>query len=228
MALTLVAGLGLISFIEVYKMANYELNAELREVKGTGASRRLRREEGRTPAIVYGGDKEPQQVTLALKDVKKAFLDEGFFSHIVKLNVGGKAENVLIKDVQRHPYQNLVMHVDFQRVSKKTIIKQHIPLHFLNEETCKGVKLQGGKITHNTTDVVVICEAGNLPESIDVDLADVEVGTVLHLSDLTLPKGVEILELTHGADHDAAVLTVDVPKGAGSSEDEGEEEATEE
>ena len=208
-------------------MANYELNAEVREVKGKGASRRLRREEGLTPAIVYGGDKEPTQVTLAHKDVIKAFEDEGFFSHVVKLNVGGAAENVLIKDVQRHAYKPLVMHVDFQRVSATTKVKQHIPLHFINEETCKGVKLQGGKISHNISDVVVVCEAGKLPEFIEVDMADVEVGTTLHLSDLKLAEGVQILELTHGADHDAAVVSVDAPKGA-AADAEGEEAASEE
>ena len=209
-------------------MANYELNAEVREVKGKGASRRLRREEGLTPAIVYGGDKEPTQVTLAHKDVIKAFEDEGFFSHVVKLNIGGTAENVLIKDVQRHAYKPVVMHVDFQRVSATTKVKQHIPLHFINEETCKGVKLQGGKISHNISDVVVVCEAGKLPEFIEVDMADVEVGTTLHLSDLKLAEGVQILELTHGADHDAAVVSVDAPKGAAADEAEGEEAASEE
>jgi len=209
-------------------MANYELNAEVREVKGKGASRRLRREEGQTPAIVYGGDKEPTQVTLAHKDVIKAFEDEGFFSHVVKLNIGGTAENVLIKDVQRHAYKPVVMHVDFQRVSATTKVKQHIPLHFINEETCKGVKLQGGKISHNISDVVVVCEAGKLPEFIEVDMADVEVGTTLHLSDLKLAEGVQILELTHGADHDAAVVAVDAPKGAAADEAEGEEAASEE
>ena len=209
-------------------MANYELNAEVREVKGKGASRRLRREEGLTPAIVYGGDKEPTQVTLAHKDVIKAFEDEGFFSHVVKLNVGGAAENVLIKDVQRHAYKPVVMHVDFQRVSATTKVKQHIPLHFINEETCKGVKLQGGKISHNISDVVVVCEAGKLPEFIEVDMADVEVGTTLHLSDLKLAEGVQILELTHGADHDAAVVSVDAPKGAAADDAEGEEAASEE
>jgi len=208
-------------------MANYELNAEVREVKGKGASRRLRREEGLTPAIVYGGDKEPTQVTLAHKDVIKAFEDEGFFSHVVKLNIGGTAENVLIKDVQRHAYKPVVMHVDFQRVSATTKVKQHIPLHFINEETCKGVKLQGGKISHNISDVVVVCEAGKLPEFIEVDMADVEVGTTLHLSDLKLAEGVQILELTHGADHDAAVVSVDAPKGA-AADAEGEEAASEE
>lgn len=207
-------------------MANYELNAEVREVKGKGASRRLRRLEAITPAIVYGGEKAPQNVTLALKDLNKAFQDEGFFSHIVTLNVGNTAEQVLIKDVQRHPYKPVVLHVDFQRVSNDTIIKQHIPLHFINEETCKGVKLQGGKVTHVTSDVVVICAAANLPEFIEVDLADAEVGTQIHLSDLKLPEGVEILALTHGSDHDASVAHVDVPKG--SAADDEEEAAGEE
>jgi len=207
-------------------MANYVLNAEVRETKGTGASRRLRREAGKTPGIVYGGDKAPTQVTLELRELNKAFEDEGFFSHIVKLNVGGTTESVLIKDVQRHAFKPVVLHVDFQRVSNTTVIKQHIPLHFINEETCKGVKLQGGKITHTINDVVVICEAGKLPEFIEVDLADVEVGTTLHLSDLKLAEGVQILELTHGADHDSAVVSVDVPKGgAVASEGEAEEAA---
>ena len=201
-------------------MANYELNAEVREVKGKGASRRLRRLEAITPAIVYGGEKAPQNVTLALKDLNKAFEDEGFFSHIVTLNIGSTAEQVLIKDVQRHPFKPVVLHVDFQRVSDETIIKQHIPLHFINEDTCKGVKLQGGKVTHVTSDVVVICAAANLPEFIEVDLADVEVGTQIHLSDLKLPEGVEILALTHGADHDASVAHVDVPKGSAADDEE--------
>ena len=201
-------------------MANYELSAELRELKGTGASRRLRREAGKTPGIVYGGEKEPTQVTLVLKDLNKAFEDEGFFSHIIKLNVAGTTETVLVKDVQRHAYKPVVLHVDFQRVSNSTVIKQHIPLHFINEETCKGVKLQGGKVTHTVNDVMVICEAGNLPEFIEVDLKDAEVGTTLHLSDLKLPAGVEILELTHGSDHDSAVVSVDVPKGASAADEE--------
>ncbi|MGR6872651.1 50S ribosomal protein L25/general stress protein Ctc [Pseudomonas sp. HK3] len=201
-------------------MANYELSAELRELKGTGASRRLRREAGKTPGIVYGGDKEPTQVTLVLKDLNKSFEDEGFFSHIIKLNVAGETETVLIKDVQRHAYKPVILHVDFQRVSNTTIIKQHIPLHFINEETCKGVKLQGGKVKHTISDVLVICEAGKLPEFIEVDLADAEVGTMLHLSDLVLPEGVEILELTHGSDHDSAVVSVDIPKGLATEEDD--------
>jgi len=206
-------------------MADFELNAELREVKGTSASRRLRREEGLTPAIVYGADKEVTQVTMALKDLNKAFEDERFFSHIVQLNVSGTVENVLIKDVQRHPFRPVVLHVDFLRVNDDTIIKQHIPLHFTNEEACKGVKLQGGKITHVMSDVEVICAAGVLPEFIEVDLVDAEVGTLIHLSDLVMPEGVKVLALTHGADHDASVVSVAVPKGAAADEEEAGEEA---
>ncbi len=141
-------------------MSNFEINAELREVKGTSASRRLRREQGLTPGIVYGAGKEVTQVTMLLKDLNKAFENEGFFSHIIKLNVNGKSEDVMIKDVQRHAFRPVVLHVDFLRVNKDTIIKQHIPLHFINEEECKGVKLQGGKITHVMSDVEVICAAG--------------------------------------------------------------------
>lgn len=207
-------------------MANYELNAEVREVKGKGASRRLRRLEAITPAIVYGGEKAPQNVTLALKDLNKAFQDEGFFSHIITLNVGSTAEQVLIKDVQRHPFKPVVLHVDFQRVSDTTIIKQHIPLHFLNEETCPGVKLQGAKVTHVMSDVVVICAAGDLPEFIEVDLADAEVGAHIHLSDLVMPKGVQVLALTHGTDHDSSVAHVEIPKGV-AADDEDEAAAEE-
>jgi large subunit ribosomal protein L25 len=207
-------------------MANYELNATIREVKGKGASRRLRRLEAITPAIVYGGETPPVQVTLALKDLNKAFEDEGFFSSIVTLNVeGGKAENVLIKAVQRHPFKPMVLHVDFLRVTNATIIKQNIPLHFINEETSPGVKQQGGKVTHVMSDVEIICAAGDLPEFIEVDLADAEVGTHIHLSDLKLPKGVQILALTHGADHDESVAHLEVPKGASEEESDEEGEA---
>ena len=206
-------------------MANFELNAELREVKGTSASRRLRRLEGLTPAIVYGAGKEVTQVTMQLKDLNKAFEDEAFFSHLVKLNVAGTVETVLIKDVQRHPFRPIIMHVDFLRVNNDTIIKQHVPLHFTNEEACKGVKLQGGKVTHTVSDVEVICAAGVLPEFIEVDMTDAEVGTIIHLSELVLPEGVKVLALTHGADHDASVVSVAVPKGAAADEEEASEEA---
>ncbi|MEY8246760.1 MAG: 50S ribosomal protein L25/general stress protein Ctc [Bermanella sp.] len=199
-------------------MSNFEINAELRELTGTSASRRLRREQGITPGIVYGAGKEPTQVTMQLKDLNKAFENEGFFSHIIKLNLDGKSEDVMIKDVQRHAFRPIVLHVDFLRVNKDTIIKQHIPLHFINEEECQGVKLQGGKITHVMSDVEVICAAGDLPEFIEVDMIDAEVGTIIHLSELKLAEGVKVLALTHGEDHDASVVNVAIPKGVADDE----------
>ncbi len=209
-------------------MSNFEIQAELRELTGTSASRRLRREQGLTPGIVYGAGKEVAQVTMQLKDLNKSFENESMFSHIIKLNIAGKVEDVMIKDVQRHPFRPIVLHVDFLRVNNDTIIKQHIPLHFINEEACKGVKLQGGKITHVISDVEVICAAGVLPEFIEVDMLDAEVGTILHLSDLKLPEGVKVLALTHGSDHDASVVNVAIPKGAteddeAAAESEGED-----
>ncbi len=211
-------------------MSNFELNADLRELKGTSASRRLRRLEGITPGIVYGAGQDATQVTLSLNTLSKAFKDEGFFSHIITLNVAGKAEQVMIKDVQRHPFRDIILHVDFLRVNDKTIIKQRIPLHFINEEACKGVKLEGGKVTHVMSDVEVICAAGDLPEFIEVDMIDAEVGSIIHLSELKLPKGVKVLALTYGADHDASVVNVAIPKGIAedeevSAEAEGEEAA---
>lgn len=206
-------------------MSNFEIKAELRELTGTSASRRLRREQGLTPGIVYGAGEEVAQVTMLLKDLNKSFEDEAMFSHIIKLNIAGKVEDVMIKDVQRHPFRPIVLHVDFLRVNNDTIIKQHIPLHFTNEEACKGVKLQGGKITHVFSDVEVICAAGVLPEFIEVDMIDAEVGTILHLSDLKLPEGVKILALTHGADHDASVVNVAIPKGVAEDDAEAEEAA---
>jgi large subunit ribosomal protein L25 len=207
------------------KMSNFEIQAELREVTGTSASRRLRREQGLTPGIVYGAGQEVAQVTMLLKDLNKSFEDESMFSHIIKLNIAGKVEDVMIKDVQRHPFRPIIMHVDFLRVNNDTIIKQHIPLHFTNEDTCKGVKLQGGKITHVFSDVEVICAAGVLPEFIEVDMIDAEVGTILHLSDLKLPEGVKILALTYGSDHDASVVNVAIPKGAAEDDADADGEA---
>ncbi len=202
-------------------MANFELNAELRSVKGKGASRRLRRLEGLTPAIVYGAGKEPAQVTLQMNVLQKALEDEGFFSHIITLNVGDTAERVLIKDVQRHAFKPVILHVDFLRVNNDTVIKQHVPVHFINEESCVGVKQGGGKAHHIMTDIEVICQAKDLPEFIEVDVAAVEAGQIIHLSDLTMAEGVEILALTHGPDHDTSVFSVEAPKG-GSDEEEAE------
>ena len=209
-------------------MSEFTLNAEIREDSGKGASRRLRRENG-VPAIVYGGkagsnDRKPQSITLKANELARALEEEAFYSSIITLTVGDKSEQVILKDLQRHPAKDLIWHADFWRVTKSTKIKADVPLHFINEDSCVGVKMGGGKIAHQLTNLDIICSAGDLPEFIEIDMANVEVGTVIHLSDLKLPKGVESLALSHGADHDTSVVTVIAPKG-GAAEEEGEEAA---
>lgn len=210
-------------------MSEFTLSAVVREDAGKGASRRLRRENG-VPAIVYGGkaggnDRKPTSITLKANELNKALESEAFYSSLITLDIDGKSEQVILKDLQRHPAKALIWHADFQRVSKSTKIKAHVPLHFINEESCVGVKMGGGKIAHQLTSLDIVCAAGDLPEFIEVDMAAVEVGTVVHLSDLKLPKGVESLALSHGPEHDTSVVTVAAPKGAAAEEEEGEESA---
>jgi large subunit ribosomal protein L25 len=197
-------------------MSDFNLSAELRADSGKGASRRLRRANG-VPAIVYGAGAEPVAITMKANELNKLLESEAFYSSIINLNVAGNTETVVLKDLQRHPSQPLIWHADFLRVSADTTIKAHIPLHFLNEESCVGVKMGGGKITHQLTSIDVICHADHLPEFITVDLIAVEVGTVIHLSDLVMPEGVQSLALSHGAEHDTAVVSVLAPKGGEES-----------
>lgn len=204
-------------------MSEHTLNAELREDQGKGASRRLRRLAGKVPAIVYGGTKKPQAITLQQNEVKKAVEDESFFSHVVSLKVGDDTTEVMVKDLQRHPSSGDVMHADFMRVSKTKKMHVNVPLHFINESSCVGVKMGGGRISHLLTTMEVNCLAKDLPEFLEVDMAAVEVGSSVHLSDIALPKGVESVALSHGADHDIAVATVVAPKG--SKDDEASEAA---
>ena len=204
-------------------MSEFNLSAELREDAGKGASRRLRRENA-VPAIVYGGkaggnDRKPQAIVLKANELNKVLENEAFYSSVITLTIGEKSEQVVLKDLQRHPSKALIWHADFLRVSKTTKIKAHVPLHFINEESCVGVKTGGGKIAHQLTSLDIICNAGDLPEFIEVDLANVEAGSVIHLSDLKLPKGVESLALSHGPEHDTSVVTVIAPKGGDSEEE---------
>lgn len=207
----------------------FSLNAQARDVKGKGSSRRLRRLEGTIPAIVYGGEKEPQSISLAHKDIIKATENEAFFAHIIDLNIDGNAESVIVKDMQRHPAKPMILHVDFLRVNKNVEINVNVPLHFINEESCKGVKLQGGKISHNLSEVEVICLPGDLPEFINVDMADVEIDQIVHLSDLALPSGVSLAAFSHGDEHehDLPVVAIHAPKGGSEEVDEGAPEAPE-
>lgn len=206
----------------------FSLNAQLRDVTGKGSSRRLRRLEGTIPAIVYGGKSAPQNITLSHKDIAKATDNEAFFSHIIDLNIDGKGESVIVKDMQRHPARPLILHVDFLRVSKDVAIHVNVPLHFINEDVCKGIKVDGGVVSHNITDVEVSCLPGDLPESIDIDMTNVEIDQIVHLSDLQLPKGVTLTAFAHGGDeheHDLPVVAIHAPKVVVEEEEEGAPEA---
>jgi large subunit ribosomal protein L25 len=208
-------------------MSDFILNAEVREDSGKGASRRLRRLESLVPGIVYGGKKKPVSFTLKHNDLIHKLEREAFFSSILTLSIGGKEEDVILKDLQRHPARDEIVHLDLMRVSKTKILKQTIPLHFLNEDTCPGVKIEGGKVSHNITELEVSCLPANLPEFIEVDLAEAILGQVLHISDIVLPKGVESVQLSHGADHDQPVVSIIKPKAIVEETDDTVEEAGE-
>jgi len=191
----------------------FELNAEVRTDLGKGASRRLRHFDGRVPGIIYGGDKAPQPLSLIRKDLEKALENEAFFSHVLIVNIGKEKEKAILKDLQRHPAKNRVTHVDFMRIDDNVAIRVHVPIHFLNESTCHGVKMQGGMIQHQATDIEVQCLPANIPSFIEVDMLKVETGQIIHLSDVILPAGVTSVALALGEDHDLAIASVIAPKG---------------
>ena len=214
---------------------DFTVNAETRTDVGKGASRRLRR-EGKVPAVMYGSGKEPQSLTLGHDDFMHHLEHEAFYSHILTVSVDGKKQKAVLKDLQRHPSKPKVLHVDFQRVGDNDVIHMHIPVHFTNEDSCVGVKA-GGLISHLMTAVDISCKAKDLPEYLEVDVAALDVGGSLHLSDIALPKGVEIPALAHGPDHDLPVVSIHMPRGGGAAEEAetaeaaaegGEGEATEE
>lgn len=208
----------------------FELNAEVRTDLGKGASRRLRRLAQLVPAVIYGSGKEPVSITVTHKDIQKALLNEAFYSHIITLNVGKKKEKVVLKDLQRHPAKPRIMHADFQRVSADQAITISVPLHFINEEKCKGVKTGGGSLIKAMTELSISCLPKDLPEFIEVDVLELAVGDALHISQITLPKGVTSVDLIHGHDADNSVVSVLAPRGGSDAEDdaEGEEDADKE
>jgi len=203
----------------------FELHAKVREDLGKGASRRLRRLADHVPAIIYGGDKDPQPLTLIRKDVEKSLENEAYFSHVLTINIGKDKQKAILKDLQRHPARNSVMHLDFLRVDDNTAVKVHVPIHFINEDKCHGVKVQGGMIQHQATDIEVQCLPGDIPEYIEVDTLELETGSIVHLSDVTLPEGVVSVTLALGEDHDLAIASVVAPKGSDEEDEAAELEA---
>lgn len=203
----------------------FELIAEVRTDLGKGASRRLRRFDGRVPAIIYGGEKAPQPLSLIRKDLEKALENEAFYSHVLLVKVGNVTEKAILKDMQRHPAKNRVTHVDFFRIDDNVAIKVHVPIHFLHEEACHGVKTQGGMIQHQATDIEVQCLPADIPAFIEVDMLTVETGQIIHLSEVTLPAGVISVALALGEDHDLAIASVIAPKGGDEELDDEAPEA---
>lgn len=152
---------------------------------------------------------------------------EAFYTSVLNVLVDGDTESAILKDVQRHPAKGFPMHVDFLRVQADKLLKVNVPLHFTNEESCKGVKLGGGMIQHQATDMEVQCLPGDIPDYIEVDMTDVELGQIVHLSDVTLPEGVVSTALALGEDHDLAIAAVIAPKGSKSDDEAGEAAAAE-
>ena len=185
---------------------NHNIKAASREMQGSkGASRRLRR-DGFIPAIVYGGHADPKSVQFEHNPIWLVSQHEWFYSSILSLDIDGKVEKVLLRDMQRHPYKAQIMHMDFLRVSENEAVRISVPLHFLNQEKSPAGKAAGVIVTHELNEVEISCLPKHLPEYIGVDLAELDVGDIIHLSELKLPNGVEIPELKLGKEHDVAVV----------------------
>jgi large subunit ribosomal protein L25 len=194
-----------------------EVIAKKRVEQGTGASRRLRR-AGMVPGIVYGFGQEPESVELVHNDLYHAMQQEAFHASILTLKIDGKAQPVLLRDAQYHPWKQIVMHVDFQRVNPDEKIHIKVPFHFINADVAPGVKQGGGIVSHVLTDADVSCLPGSLPEFIEVDLKNLDAGHSIHLADITLPTGVEFVALKHG--DNATVATILAVRGGGDAEAE--------
>jgi len=191
---------------------NIQLNAEPRADSGKGASRRLRR-TNMVPAVVYGGDSDPVSISLEHNDFSHQLENEAIYTQLIDLNIGNNKDEVILRDLQRHPYKNRILHADFFRIDKKTPIKIVVPIHVLNAEECVGVKMDGGMMTQLTTEIEVISLPKNLPEYLEIDAENLHLGESLHLSDIKMPEGVEIVALTNVEetehdDHDLGVLSV--------------------
>src|SRR3990167_2440815 len=187
----------------------FEVEATLRDNVGKGASRRLRREE-KVPGIIYGGGKPPEHLAFDHKKLARALDNEAFYSHILTLKKDNEAERVILKDVQRHPSKPRLLHIDFQRVRADEKLHMHVPLHFLGGEKAPGVKDAGGIISHIMSDVEVSCFPDDLPEYLELDISGMQLNQILHLSDIPLPKGIELVALLH--DNDKPVVSVHMPR----------------
>ena len=200
----------------------FDLIAEFREDQGKGASRRLRR-EGKVPAIIYGAGRPPRMLAFDHNKVLRQLENESFYSSILNIKVGDKSQPAVIKDLQRHPSKPIIQHMDLQRIVAGEAIRMNVPLHFMGEDVAPGVKLGGGSVSHLMTDVEVACLPKDLPEYLEVDVSGLELNAMLHLSDIPLPKGVEIPELAQGPEHDHAIVSIQLLRAAAVEETTDEE-----
>lgn len=200
----------------------YEFVAKSRDKSGKRGARAVRR-SGLVPAIVYGGKSDPQSIELDQYEVANHLSHEAVYSQVLGLKIDGKTEKAILKVVQRHPAKSQVLHMDFMRVDENQALKVNVPLHFVNEDTCVGVK-EGGVITHAMVDVEVLCLPAALPEYIEVDLNDLDIGGSVHLTDIVFPEGVECVVLAQEGDHDHTVAQVMKTKIEVEPEEEGVEE----
>ena len=198
--------------------AKFEINADKREGKGTGASRRLRH-AGKIPGIIYGGSKDPEMVAFDHSTVYHLLEQEAFHTSVLDVKCDGSNDQAILRDVHMHPHKPLIMHMDLQRISATEKIHMEVPIHFIGEDVAPGVKLQSGIVAHLLTEVDVTCLPADLPEYLTADISKLDLGDSVHLSDLVLPEGVELTSLAHGGD-DLAVATITMPKAAVEEEEE--------
>ncbi|VAW82051.1 LSU ribosomal protein L25p [hydrothermal vent metagenome] len=201
---------------------NFELDAEIRTDLGKGASRRLRR-MNKVPGVIYGAGQDTQSITLTHNVLQQHLEHESFYSHILSVNVDGKPHKAILRDLQRHPSKQVILHIDFLRISDTEKLRISVPVHFINEDDCVGVKAGGGSITHHLVQLDVSCLPKDIPEFITVDMADIELGSSVHLSEVTLPENVSLVELDHG--HDLAIVNVIKPRGEVIEEETDGDEA---
>ena len=197
----------------------FDLIAEIREDQGKGASRRLRH-EGKVPAIIYGAGRPPRALTFDHNKVLRQLESESFYSSVLNIKVGEKSQAAILKDLQRHPAKNVIMHMDFQRIVEDEAIRMNVPLHFIGEDIAPGVKLGGGSVSHLMSDVEVVCLPKHLPEFLEVDVSNLELDQMVHLSEIKLPEGVEIPQLAQGSEYDQAVVSIHVIKVRAVEEEE--------
>ena len=198
---------------------DFDLIAETREDQGKGASRRLRR-QGKVPAIIYGAGRPPRALAFDANKVIKQLENQSFYSSVLNIKVRDKSQAAILKDMQRHPAKNTIMHMDFQRIVADEVIRMNVPLHFVGEDVAVGVKVDGGKVSHLITDVEVVCLPKDLPEYLDIDISELELNAMMYLSDIELPEGVEMPALAQGPEANRPVVSIAIIKEVVIEEEE--------